>query len=90
MADPAVKLTPKQRSVLATLGSISKNEGSIAKDAGIRTTWPAETARKHCMALRKLGLSREIVTAVGKPRAWQATDKGRALLDALKDEGEGR
>ncbi|WAJ27121.1 hypothetical protein [Antarcticirhabdus aurantiaca] len=81
----AAKLPPRQRLVLSKLGSMSRSEKDIAEMAGIRTTWPAETARKHLMALRKGGLAREIKVKFGRS-VWQSTEAGSALLRSLQSE----
>lgn len=79
------KLTPRQRLVLSQLGGMSRAEKDIAEMAGIRTAWPAETARKHLMVLRKLGLAREIKAKWARS-VWQTTEAGSALLRSLKAE----
>ena len=74
MADPAVKLT--------------KDELRFLEDVRCRRRPGVadRVADRMRQRLRKAG----IVEVVMNPRRWQLTDKGRALLDALKEEGEGR
>lgn len=74
MADTALKLTDRQRHALVDLGELS-------------TPWMpvSRSVQSVCAALVRIGLAKK---SFGYPVGFVITPAGRALLDALKDEGE--
>lgn len=79
-----MKLTELDLSVLVALQKIGTPEtsGTIARQAGIRTMSPRETAARHCIRLTKSGLALKSGTRMF-PK-WEITYEGRAALSELK------
>lgn len=79
MADPAVKLTKDEREFI--------NEMEVEpRAAGSWTHFDPPFQRKAYEKFVRRGMLE--YDGDGQDRRFQWTDKGRALLDALKDEGE--
>lgn len=77
-----VKLTRRQSDVFDVLSIATAPERWIADQAGIRTTWPAETARRHLLALQKVGLAEEVLIGGFKTNRWRLTDAGLDFRDS--------
>lgn len=81
-----MKPTKTDLAILQTLGGYhhAVYPGILARDHGIRTTSPRETAARHLIKLTKLGLAEWSGTRMW-PK-WRITEAGRKALSDLNKE----